>query len=133
MKHKTAFAVCTAVLGTAVFCAVFYASGVGCPIKFLTGISCAGCGMTRVLISAVCLDFSSAFEYHPLWIVLPPTALSALILAAKRKKKAVFAVICLFALALLCVYVYRLTASDGSVVVFEPKNGLIYRLIFQRA
>lgn len=133
MKHKTAFAVCTAVLGTAVFCAVLYAFGVGCPIKLLTGISCAGCGMTRALISAVRLDFSAAFEYHPLWAVLPPTVLAVLVLALKRKRKAVLAVICLFALALIFVYVYRLAASDGSVVAFEPKNGLIYRLIFQRA
>ena len=38
-----------------------------CPAKKLFGIDCPGCGLTRACLSALRLDFASAFEYHPLF------------------------------------------------------------------
>ena len=38
-----------------------------CPAKKLFGIDCPGCGLTRACLSALRLDFRSAFEYHPLF------------------------------------------------------------------
>ncbi|MGN1456559.1 MAG: DUF2752 domain-containing protein [Acutalibacteraceae bacterium] len=38
-----------------------------CPVKAIIGISCPGCGMTRALKSALCLNFYQAFNYHPLF------------------------------------------------------------------
>ena len=49
--------------------AVFYLS-FGCPVRLLTGVSCPGCGMTRALFALLKLDFSLAFEMHPLVLLL---------------------------------------------------------------
>lgn len=38
-----------------------------CPAKKIFGIDCPGCGLTRACLSALRLDFKSAFEYHPLF------------------------------------------------------------------
>ena len=38
-----------------------------CPAKKIFGIECPGCGLTRACLSALRLDFKSAFEYHPLF------------------------------------------------------------------
>ena len=42
-----------------------------CIIKFIFGIPCPGCGLTRAWISVFRLDFSSAFEFHPLFWAVP--------------------------------------------------------------
>lgn len=38
-----------------------------CPANKIFGIDCPGCGLTRACLSALKLDFRSAFEYHPLF------------------------------------------------------------------
>ena len=38
-----------------------------CPAKKIFGIDCPGCGLTRACLSALRLDFRTAFEYHPLF------------------------------------------------------------------
>ncbi len=38
-----------------------------CPINFIFKIGCPFCGMTRAHLSALRLDFASAFSYHPLF------------------------------------------------------------------
>jgi len=43
-----------------------------CPFKLVFGIPCAGCGMTRALMSVLKLEFDKAFTYHPLWLLVPP-------------------------------------------------------------
>ncbi len=43
-----------------------------CPVKNLTGYSCPGCGLGRSIVFAAHGDFSHAFYYHPLWIVVLP-------------------------------------------------------------
>ncbi|MBQ7039451.1 MAG: DUF2752 domain-containing protein [Clostridia bacterium] len=42
-----------------------------CPIRYAFGIACPGCGMTRAVISALRLDFASAFSYHLMFWSLP--------------------------------------------------------------
>lgn len=106
----------------------FHLSGIGCPIQFVTGISCPGCGMTRALVSAVCLDIEAAFAYHPMWVAVLPTAVVLTVLKIKHKDKAALAVLAVFATALIATYAVRLILPD-STVVFEPENGYIYRLI----
>lgn len=97
-----------------------------CPIKHLTGIPCAGCGMSRAIVSALTLDFSGAFEYHPLWILVPPAALAFAILGANRMKKASFILACALAVLLLAVLAVRIALGDP-VVAIEPDKGAIYR------
>lgn len=103
--------------------------GISCPIKHLTGISCPGCGMTRACLSALRLDFSAAFTYHPLWIALPPVAALALAFYFKQKKKALSVLISVFAAAMLAVYLWRMLFLQGEVVTFAPESGLIGKWI----
>ena len=106
----------------------FHIVGIGCPIKFLTGVSCAGCGMTRAYLSLLKLDFASAWYYHPLF-VLPPIAL--LLWRFKKKIPAKIYRLSMFTIigAFLIMYLIRLLDPENTVVVFEPKKGLIYRLL----
>ena len=39
---------------------------IGCPIHKLTGLHCPGCGITRMFVSIVKLEFYQAFRYNPL-------------------------------------------------------------------
>ena len=108
-----------------------FVHGVTCPIKHLVGVSCPGCGMTRACLSALRFDFSAAFYYHPLWIVMLPLAALLMFLWAKRKKKAFCAVIVLFFLALIGVYLYRLFYTETDIVVWETEKGIISKMIFK--
>ncbi len=100
--------------------------GAGCPIKFLTGISCGGCGMSRAWLCALRLDFAGAFEYHPLfWSVIPMVLIIIFGHRFPRLAKVSFAIIiALF----LVVYAIRMADPSCDVVVFHPKEGLVYRL-----
>ncbi|MBR5246426.1 MAG: DUF2752 domain-containing protein [Clostridia bacterium] len=42
-----------------------------CVFLWATGYECLGCGMTRALISALRLDFISAFQHHRMFWSLP--------------------------------------------------------------
>lgn len=42
-----------------------------CIFLRLTGIRCLGCGMTRAIIAAISLDFSSAFSFHFMFWSVP--------------------------------------------------------------
>ena len=103
--------------------------GITCPIKHLTGISCPGCGMTRACLSALRLDFSAAFAYHPLWVSLPLVAVLALVLHFKQKKRAFSVLIWTFTAAMLAVYLWRIVFLQSEVVTFAPADGLIGRWI----
>ncbi len=43
-----------------------------CPIKAVTGLYCPGCGITRMLLSLLKLDFYQAFRYNPLLFLFLP-------------------------------------------------------------
>ena len=99
--------------------------GITCPIKFITGISCAGCGMSRAWIAFLQLDMAKAFEYHPLFW-LPPIAVIVLLCKSKINiKLIIFTIILMFAI----VYICRLIWSGDDVVVFEPQNNILFRII----
>lgn len=102
--------------------------GITCPIKFITGISCAGCGMSRAWIAFLRLDMAKAFEYHPLFW-LPPIAVIVLLCKSKINIKIykiiIFTIIIMFAI----VYICRLIWSGDNVVVFEPQNNILFRII----
>lgn len=73
-------------------------------------------------------DFAGAFHYHPLFI-LPPIVAIVIINKGKIKpfiyKFFMFTVIAAFVI----IYVYRMVHGGNDVVVFEPENGLIGRII----
>ena len=109
--------------------AVMFAFGITCPVKHFLGVSCPGCGMTRACLSALRFDFASAFYYHPLWILMLPLAALLIFLWAKRKKKALCAVLGLFFVALIGVYLYRLFYTETDIVVWEIEKGILSQII----
>ena len=102
--------------------------GITCPIKFITGISCAGCGMSRAWISLLHFNIHDAFMYHPLFF-LPPVVVIVMILKSKINIKIykiiIFTIIIMFAIVYMC----RLIWSGDDVVVFEPENNILFRII----
>lgn len=116
------------ILAIALVYCVMFALGITCPIRFLTGVSCPGCGMTRAVVSALRLDFKTAFDYHPLWILLLPVAITLVILWRKGKRKAFHRM--LYGAASVAVLVYALRFFFPSeIVVFRPQEGFFARLL----
>ena len=50
---------------------IFWYFKIPCLFKYFFGISCPGCGMSRAMLSAIRLDFTSAFSHHPMFWSLP--------------------------------------------------------------
>ena len=102
--------------------------GITCPIKFITGISCAGCGMSRAWMAFLQLDIAKAFAYHPLFWLVP---IAVIVLLCKSKINIKFYKIFMFTIAgaFVIVYLYRMLIGDGNVVVFEPQNNIVFRII----
>jgi hypothetical protein len=102
----------------------------GCPIKFFTGISCPGCGMTRAVLSALRLDFRSAFYYHPLFLLSPIMFLLFIFegyLKPRHLKAAWASIIILFIIA----YLVRLIFTHNDVVTIDIQSGVVLKLIHQ--
>lgn len=118
-----------AVFAVSVFVAVMSVTGIGCPIKYLTGISCAGCGMTRALLCALSLNFEEAFAYHPLWAALIPVCVMLAVLEIKKKKRAFYRLLSVFALVMLAVWICRLALASNGTVTCDISSGLIYKLL----
>lgn len=102
--------------------------GVTCPIKYITGISCAGCGMSRAWIALLHFNIHEAFMYHPLFF-LPPVVVIVMLLKSKINIK--FYKIFMFTMAgaFVIVYLYRMFIGTGDIVVFEPQNNILFRII----
>ena len=102
--------------------------GITCPIKFITGISCAGCGMSRAWMAFLQLDIAKAFAYHPLFWLVP---IAVIVLLCKSKINIKIYKIFMFTIAgaFVIVYLYRMFIGDGNVVVFEPQNNIVFRII----
>ncbi len=98
-----------------------------CPIKYVTGISCAGCGMSRAVLSLLRGDLRSAFYYHPLFWILP--LVGVLLLFSRKIPKTIMRVILTGVGALfLLVYAGRMMTPADEIVVFRPKEGLLYQI-----
>ncbi|HIU50223.1 MAG TPA: DUF2752 domain-containing protein [Candidatus Limousia pullorum] len=52
--------------------------GIPCPVHYFTGFKCPGCGVSRMFISLMKLDFKSAFEANRLLLVNLPVIASLL-------------------------------------------------------
>lgn len=102
--------------------------GITCPIKFITGISCAGCGMSRAWMAFLQLDIAKAFAYHPLFWLVP---IAVIVLLCKSKINIKIYKIFMFTIAgaFVIVYLYRMFIGTGDIVVFEPQNNILFRII----
>ena len=101
--------------------------GIGCPIKFLTGISCPGCGMTRATWKLITLDLPAALDYHPLSVAMPVFAALWLCFTLTKKPTARRVVVIVAVVALIGVYLYRQLTGGDEVVIFDPRQGYVYR------
>ncbi|KWZ95157.1 MAG: DUF2752 domain-containing protein [Anaerococcus sp.] len=112
-------------LAIVIFYGLLFFFGFTCPIKALTGVSCPGCGMTRAYISIFKLNPRLAFYYHPLFPL--PALIFLMYLFEDRipqrvKKIGIILVIGLFFL----VYIVRMINPEDNIVVFRPKDSIIY-------
>lgn len=107
-----------------VFCA--YIFDIPCPIKYLTGLSCLGCGMTRACASALSLNFTEAFYYHPLWCAVPILVALLLTFHLRKNKKAFYATLFVCVALFAFIYVYRIV-THSPVLSFNLQNGAIYK------
>ena len=127
-KSHRRIEVITSVAAVVVLYVILESFGVTCPIKYITGISCAGCGMSRAWISLLHFNIHDAFMYHPLFF-LPPVVVIVMLLKSKINIKIykiiIFTIIIMFAI----VYICRLIWSGDDVVVFEPQNNILFRII----
>ena len=120
--------VITSVTAVVVLYVILESFGVTCPIKYITGISCAGCGMSRAWIALLHFNIHEAFMYHPLYF-LPPVVVIFMLLKSKINIK--FYKIFMFTMAgaFVIVYLYRMFIGTGDIVVFEPQNNILFRII----
>ena len=120
--------VITSVTAVVVLYVILESFGVTCPIKYITGISCAGCGMSRAWIALLHFNIHEAFMYHPLFF-LPPVVVIVMLLKSKINIK--FYKIFMFTMAGAFVidYLYRMFIGTGDIVVFEPQNNILFRII----
>ena len=102
--------------------------GVTCPIKYITGISCAGCGMSRAWISLLHFNIHDAFMYHPLFF-LPPVVVIVMLLKSKINIKIYKIFMFTIVAAFVIVYMYRMIWGEGDIVVFKPRDSIIWRII----
>ena len=102
--------------------------GITCPIKFVTGISCAGCGMSRAWLSLMRLDLKGAFYYHPLFF-LPPVALAIIFLKSKINIKIYKIFMFTMIMTFVIVYLYRMICGHDDIVVFRPRDSIIWYLL----
>lgn len=58
--------------------------GIPCVFREFTGFYCPGCGITRVVLSSLRLDFAQAFRYNPLLFILLP--LSVMYFVTNKKQ-----------------------------------------------
>lgn len=54
------------------FLLTFFNVGIPCLFHEITGLLCPGCGITRMILSILHLDFKSAFQYNPVIFVFSP-------------------------------------------------------------
>ena len=120
--------VITSVAAVVVLYVILESFGVTCPIKYITGISCAGCGMSRAWIALLHFNIHDAFMYHPLFF-LPPVVVIVMLLKSKINIKIYKIFMFTIAGAFVIVYLYRMFIGDGNVVVFEPQNNIVFRII----
>ena len=53
--------------------------GIPCVFHLITGLKCPGCGISRMLMSIVRLDFVSAFWHNPLLFVTGPLIIAYIV------------------------------------------------------
>lgn len=92
---------------------------------------CPGCGLTRATLAFLALDFLKAFQMHPLvilaWI---DVALVAILIVTGKYRKPIVIFLSLSLIALIGVYVWRMTTLYPTVQPMVPfKDALVNQVI----
>lgn len=114
------------IIAIIIFYAILFSLGITCPIKAVMGVSCPGCGMSRAWLSFLRLKPGLAFDYHPLFPLPAIFALGYIFrdkLPRWFKKLGLVIIITLFFL----VYLWRMKDPNDKVVVFRPKQSIVYQ------
>lgn len=127
MKRSDKFQIIAVIFLSIVLLNIF---NISCPIKYISGISCAGCGMTRAWLSLLHLDFSTAFTYHPLFI-LGPIVVLLFIFNSNIPRKPRILIWSFLLSAFIIVYLLRMFVFPNDIVVANPTNSIILK-IFRR-
>lgn len=114
----------------AAYCIIMNVLDMGCIFEWLTGISCPGCGLTRAWLCVLKLDFTGAFYYHPLWLIVPIVVMLYLIYDGSifKNKKLNHAVLYVFAAVVVGVYVYRMFFMENSPIGVDLSASFILKL-----
>ena len=59
-------------------------TGIPCAFHVATGYLCPGCGVTRMLVSLLRLDFAAAFRWNAVLLCLLPVLLTLLVVSLVR-------------------------------------------------
>lgn len=113
LRHLGIFAIfITYLIVTLVF-------NLGCPIRKAIHMPCPSCGMTRAWFEVLKMNFSRAFEYHPLFIFIPVYVWSVIhrnIWPIKKIPKKIFSIILVGGIIIIFgVYIYRIVFGFGIV------------------
>ncbi len=109
-------------LVAAVYCLI------GCPFRFFFGICCPGCGMTRAILALLRLDFSNAWDAHPLVFALPFWGVA--FWWQRHSQKGLLVVTITLCVCLTAVYIWRLVRGVSPEIVFiRLEEGFFYKLI----
>lgn len=80
-----------------------------CPIKMIFGIPCAGCGLTRAMLSFFSGDIEQAIAYHPLFFLIGVELFYLLFRKSfKLNSKTELAILIVTAILFIVTYIYRL-------------------------
>lgn len=63
------------ILGIGLVYGLFYMKtgwGIPCPFHLVTGLDCPGCGVSRMCLALMRLDFLEAFSHNPALMILSP-------------------------------------------------------------
>ena len=58
-----------------------------CPVFYTLGLECPGCGVTRMIVAFVKLDFSASFAYNPFLFITSPVIFLCLFVSEYRYLK----------------------------------------------
>lgn len=73
--------------------------GIPCPFRFITHLYCPGCGLTRMIVNLVRLDFYGAFRSNMFIFCAWPVIMGMLFIKKQKAQTAVAAVLIILAVA----------------------------------
>lgn len=106
-------------------------SGYACPIRYFFGIPCPGCGIMRALDQALLFHFEQAFEFHPLWILVPPVLGLVVLFDVKNWNRAMDILFTVGGILMVAVYLYRIFILKSPVVAIDFRHGKISNFIIE--